>query len=177
MVYDLSPCSIHEAGADVNSIVVFWCAFPSRRRVRRGVTLKPNQSGARNLECGIRAFAIALCVAVLVPGRPPAAGAVRRSRADRATGETYHVEIGGYLWPASPTSSSRANRSASSAVTSTSSRTWASKKTPSHSSRSCSGPASSTSSASSTRQSATTPNPRSAGRSSSTGSDTTSPPG
>ena len=47
------------------------------------------------------AFAIALLVAVIVPAAPASAQYGVQS-SDRATGETYHVEIGGYLWSASP---------------------------------------------------------------------------
>jgi hypothetical protein len=48
------------------------------------------------------AFAIALFLAVTLPAAPAAAQyGVRGS--DRATGENYHVEIGGYLWSPTPT--------------------------------------------------------------------------
>jgi hypothetical protein len=48
------------------------------------------------------AFAIALFLAVTLPAVPAAAQyGVRGS--DRATGENYHVEIGGYLWSPTPT--------------------------------------------------------------------------
>jgi hypothetical protein len=49
-----------------------------------------------------RVFAIALCLLAswLTPGLAAAQYGV--SGSSRATGENYHVEIGGYLWPPSP---------------------------------------------------------------------------
>ena len=48
------------------------------------------------------AFAIALFLAVIVPAAP-AAAQYGVGGSDRATGETYHVEVGGYLWYPTPT--------------------------------------------------------------------------
>src|SRR5688572_6883042 len=48
-----------------------------------------------------RAFALAVSVAAACLAATPAAAQYGVS--DRATGETYRVEIGGYLWNASPT--------------------------------------------------------------------------
>ena len=48
------------------------------------------------------AVAIALFFAVIVAATPAAAQFGVRGSTDRATGETYHVEIGGYLWSPSP---------------------------------------------------------------------------
>ena len=51
-----------------------------------------------------RAFAIALCfMACCVAAEPAAAQYGVARRGDRATGETYHVELGGYLWSPTPT--------------------------------------------------------------------------
>lgn len=49
------------------------------------------------------AFAIAVCFLACWLTPTPAAAQYRpRGVSDRATGETYHVEVGGYLWPPSP---------------------------------------------------------------------------
>jgi hypothetical protein len=51
-----------------------------------------------------RAFAIALCfLACWIAAAPAAAQYRARGVSDRATGETYRVELGGYLWPPTPT--------------------------------------------------------------------------
>jgi hypothetical protein len=50
-----------------------------------------------------RAFAIALSVLASLVLASPAAAQYGVAGSDRATGETYHVELGGYLWPPSPT--------------------------------------------------------------------------
>ena len=51
-----------------------------------------------------RPFAIALCLAAAAAAATPAAAQYRVSRgSDRATGETYNVEVGGYLWNPTPT--------------------------------------------------------------------------
>jgi len=51
-----------------------------------------------------RAFAIAVCVLMCSMLAAPAAAQYGvGGLSDRATGETYHVELGGYLWPPAPT--------------------------------------------------------------------------
>lgn len=50
-----------------------------------------------------RAFTIGLCVlAGCLAAQPAAAQFGVRGMSDRATGETYHVEVGGYLWGPTP---------------------------------------------------------------------------
>ena len=50
-----------------------------------------------------RIFAIALCVLASVVTARPAAAQYGAAGSDPATGETYHVELGGYLWSPTPT--------------------------------------------------------------------------
>lgn len=50
-----------------------------------------------------RAFAIALCFLACGLAATPAAAQYGVAGADRATGEKYHVELGGYLWSPTPT--------------------------------------------------------------------------
>jgi len=50
-----------------------------------------------------RAFAIVVCLLASGLAATPAAAQYGVVGGDRATGENYHVELGGYLWPASPT--------------------------------------------------------------------------
>ena len=50
-----------------------------------------------------RVVAIALCVLSFVAAARPALAQYGVAGSDRATGETYHVELGGYLWPPTPT--------------------------------------------------------------------------
>ena len=47
--------------------------------------------------------AIAVCVWTCGAAATPAAAQYAVRGANRATGENYHVELGGYLWPPSPT--------------------------------------------------------------------------
>ena len=51
----------------------------------------------------LRVFAIALCLLVSGLAARPAQAQYGVAGSDRATGETYHVELGGYLWPPTPT--------------------------------------------------------------------------
>jgi hypothetical protein len=50
-----------------------------------------------------RTFAIAVCFLASGLAASPAAAQYRPGLNDRATGETYRVELGGYLWPPAPT--------------------------------------------------------------------------
>ncbi len=49
-----------------------------------------------------RVFAIAPCLLAMCLVPCPAAAQYGVAGSNRATGETYHVEIGGYLWPPTP---------------------------------------------------------------------------
>ena len=61
------------------------------------------QSGARRNTCAhvsLR-YPYSACCSVSQP-RPPARSTARAAPSDRATGETYHVEVGGYFWNPTP---------------------------------------------------------------------------
>jgi hypothetical protein len=90
------------AGLETAAEYTLGLAFPSRLRAT-GVL--GTHSGARYaMQLRSRATAV-LCLATLLVAVPASAqyGARRRVLSDPATGETYHVEIGGSLWNPTPT--------------------------------------------------------------------------